>query len=110
MCHPDLSLIWLGRLCSEDYGLTRRSDWIGICRLETTLDANGDDEVETMASLRIRAERSASWHQRRLEHAMARLGTPRSFYMIVAFAASWTGFNLGAARLGVRAFDPPPFV
>lgn len=63
-----------------------------------------------MASLRVRADQSAGWHQRRLEHVTARLGQPRSFYLIVAFAALWTGLNLGASRLGVRPFNPPPFV
>ena len=74
------------------------------------LGSDRNDRVETMASLRGRAEQSASWHQRRIEHVTARLGQPRSFYMIVALAALWTGFNLVARRLGIRPFDPPPFV
>jgi uncharacterized membrane protein len=30
--------------------------------------------------------------------------------VIVAFVAAWTGFNLLAPHLGMRPFDPPPFV
>jgi len=63
-----------------------------------------------MASLRARADQSASSHQRRLERATAQLGQPRSFYLILAFVTAWSAVNLLAPSLGVRPFDPPPFV
>ena len=44
-----------------------------------------------------------------MERITAQLGQPRSFYLIVAFAAAWSGFNVLAPRLGARGFDPPPF-
>jgi uncharacterized membrane protein len=65
--------------------------------------------VETMATLRLRADKAASWHQRRMERTTEQLGQPRSFYVIVAFAAAWGAFNGFAPRLGLRAFDPMPF-
>jgi len=75
--------------------------------------ALGDDlneNVETLASLRARAEQEVSRHQRRIERLTAQLGQPRSFYVILSSVAAWSGFNLLAPRLGLRAFDPPPFV
>ena len=71
---------------------------------------NVNENVETLASLRARAEQDVSRHQRRIERLTAQLGQPRSFYVIVAGVAAWSGFNLLAPRLGLRAFDPPPFV
>jgi len=68
-----------------------------------------NENVETLASLRQRAERSVSAHQRRIEHATAQLGRPHSFYLILAFGAAWIGFNVLAPGFGVRAFDPSPF-
>jgi uncharacterized membrane protein len=67
------------------------------------------DPVETMASLRARADEAATWHQRRIEGLTAELGQPRSFYVIVTLVAAWAGFNLLARQLGVRPLDPPPF-
>ncbi len=75
----------------------------------TALDADRNDQVETMAALRIRADQTASWHQRRMERITAQLGQPRSLYAILAFAAVWTAANMLAPRLGLRPFDPPPF-
>jgi uncharacterized membrane protein len=70
---------------------------------------NVNENVETLASLRARADQSVSRHQRRIERFTAQIGQPRSFYLIVAFAAGWSAFNLLAPRLGLRPFDPPPF-
>ena len=71
---------------------------------------NRHENVETLASLRARAEHDVSHHQRRIESLTAQLGRPGSFYVIVVGVAAWSGFNLLAPHLGLRAFDPPPFV
>ena len=70
---------------------------------------NLNENVDTLASLRARADQSVSRHQRRIEIFTAQLGQPRSFYLIVMLVAGWSGFNLLAPRLGMRPFDPPPF-
>jgi uncharacterized membrane protein len=67
------------------------------------------DQVATVASLRTRAERDLSPHQRRIERVTAKLGRPRTVYWILALVVAWTAFNLSAPHLGARAFDPPPF-
>lgn len=68
-----------------------------------------NQNVEPVASLRQRAERGVSVHQRRIERATAQIGRPRSLYWILAIAIAWVGFNLAAPRFGGRAFDPLPF-
>jgi uncharacterized membrane protein len=70
---------------------------------------NLNDNVETLASLRARAEHGVSHHQRRIERFTAKMGQPRSLYLVLLFAAAWCAFNLLVPRLGMRAFDPPPF-
>jgi uncharacterized membrane protein len=74
-----------------------------------SLETDRNDRVETMASLRVRADQAAGWHQRRMERITAQLGQPRSFYLIAAFAAAWGALNVFAPRLSLRPFDPPPF-
>ena len=71
---------------------------------------NRNENVETLASLRARAQQDVSGHQRRIESLTAQLGQPLSFYVIVAGVVAWSGFNLLAPHLGMRPFDPPPFV
>ncbi len=77
---------------------------------KTALEVDRNDQVETMASLRVRADQTASWHQRRMERITAQLGQPRSLYAILTIAAVWTGSNVLAPHFGVGSFDPPPFV
>ena len=71
---------------------------------------NRGENVETLTSLRARAEQGVSDHQRRIERWSDRLGQPRSVYVILATVAAWIGFNLLAPHVGLRPFDPPPFV
>jgi len=75
-----------------------------------TENGTHNENVETLASLRARADQDVSRHQRRIERLTAQLGQPRSFYVIVGGVAAWTGFNLLAPRLGMRPLDPAPFV
>jgi uncharacterized membrane protein len=70
---------------------------------------NLSQNVETLTSLRARAERELTTHQRRIERFTEQIGRPRTFYLIVTFAGVWCGFNALAWHLGVRPFDPPPF-
>jgi uncharacterized membrane protein len=70
---------------------------------------NLNENVDTVASLRARAEEGMSPHQRRIERFTSLLARPRSFYLVMAFATIWSASNLFAARLGARPWDPPPF-
>jgi uncharacterized membrane protein len=73
-------------------------------------DDNLNDNVETLASLRARAEQGVSHHQRRIERLTANMGQPRSLYLVLLVAGTWCAFNLAAPVLRMRPFDPPPFV
>jgi uncharacterized membrane protein len=68
-----------------------------------------NENVDAVASLRARAEKGVSRHQRRIERVTALLGRPPSVYAILAFVAMWIGANLVTASLGARPWDPPPF-
>jgi uncharacterized membrane protein len=70
---------------------------------------NLNESVDTLTSLRTRAEQGVSLHQRRIERFTAILGRPRSLYLVIALAAVWGACNLGMARVGARPWDPPPF-
>jgi uncharacterized membrane protein len=68
------------------------------------------ENVETLTSLRARAEQEVTSHQRRIERFTALLGRPVTFYFIVTLALAWCVFNALAPHLDVRPLDPPPFV
>jgi uncharacterized membrane protein len=69
---------------------------------------NVHQNVETIASLRARAEEDVSAHQRGIEKITAALGRPRSIYVAVIVVAAWVAFNAFAPRLGMTPFDPLP--
>ncbi|HEX8792795.1 MAG TPA: DUF1003 domain-containing protein [Polyangiaceae bacterium] len=64
--------------------------------------------VETIASLRARAEDDVSALQRRVESMTAAIGRPRSIHVVVFAVVAWVGINVCAEQLGWRAPDPPP--
>jgi uncharacterized membrane protein len=66
--------------------------------------------METIASIRARAERGINRHQRAIEALTASLGRPRTLYAVVALAATWVAGNLALRALtGQPAPDQPPF-
>ena len=67
-------------------------------------------EVESVASIRARAEQRLDKHQRMMEVLTAALGKPRTAYATLFLAVGWVAFNLAAPKLfGWRSIDPPPF-
>lgn len=67
-------------------------------------------EIESVASIRARAERRLDVHQRLAEGLTSGLGRPRTVYLIALGVAAWTALNLLLPRLGGLApLDPPPF-
>jgi uncharacterized membrane protein len=61
--------------------------------------------VQTVASLRSRAQRRVSRHQRAVELFTATLGRPRTIYAILILVFGWCGLNL----ILPHPVDPPPF-
>src|SRR5450631_2245520 len=68
-----------------------------------------DQDIDTLVSIRMRAEESVNEHQRRIEKITASLGRPRFLYFILSFVLLWIVANLVLTATGIRPFDPPPF-
>jgi uncharacterized membrane protein len=66
------------------------------------------ENVETIASMRTRAEEQVGAHQRGIENLTAALGRPLSIYVSLVIAAAWALYNGCASRLGIEAPDPLP--
>ena len=67
-------------------------------------------EVESVASIRARAEQRLDKHQRMMEVLTAALGRPRTVYATLSIVVGWVAFNGVASKLfGWRSIDPPPF-
>jgi len=67
-------------------------------------------EVESVASIRARAEQRLDKHQRMMEVLTAALGRPHTVYATLTLVVCWIIFNgVAAQRLGLRSVDPPPF-
>jgi uncharacterized membrane protein len=61
--------------------------------------------VDRVASIRVRAEKQITRHQRAIELVTAALGRPRTLYVIIVIVAVWCVAN----ALSDRPRDPPPF-
>ena len=68
-----------------------------------------DQDIETLVSIRMRADEKVDQHQRRIEKITASLGRPRFLYFILSFVLLWIMTNLLLISTGNRSFDPPPF-
>jgi uncharacterized membrane protein len=67
-------------------------------------------DVESVASIRARAEQRLNRHQRMMEILTAALGRPRTVYVTLLIVVGWVAFNLVTPRLwGWQRIDPPPF-
>jgi len=68
------------------------------------------EEVESVASIRARAEGRLDRHQRMMEVLTAALGRPRTVYVTLSMVATWVAFNgVTPKLLGWQRIDPPPF-
>ena len=67
-------------------------------------------DVESVASIRARAEQRLDKHQRMMEVLTAALGRPRTVYVTLSIVVGWVAFNLVPPKLfGWQRIDPPPF-
>jgi len=72
--------------------------------------ANVPQDVESVASIRARAELRLDRHQRMMEVLTAALGRPRTVYAISLLVLGWVAVNTVAPwALGWKCIDPPPF-
>jgi uncharacterized membrane protein len=67
-------------------------------------------DIESVASIRARAEQRLDRHQRMMEVLTTALGRPRTVYVTLSMVAGWVAFNLVTPNLfGWGRIDPPPF-
>ena len=67
------------------------------------------ENVEAVAAVYERVEKSLPMHQRGIESLVAALGRPRVLFGCLTAVVLWLGGNLLALRLGQTPLDPPPF-
>jgi uncharacterized membrane protein len=73
-------------------------------------EAQVSQEVESVASIRARAEQRLDRHQRMMEVLTTALGRPRTVYITLSIVVGWVAFNLVTPKLfGWPRIDPPPF-
>lgn len=78
-------------------------------RPSSEIPAEVHQQIETVASIRARSERDLSRHQRAIESFTARLGHPRTLYILLALVACWVTWNVALRLGGHTPPDPPPF-
>ena len=67
-------------------------------------------EIESVASIRARAEQRLNRHQRMMEVLTTALGRPRTVYATLSMVVGWVLLNEIAPKLlGWKSMDPPPF-
>lgn len=91
------------------YGITMDAPRTAVGGAVGVAPGHITQNVQTIASLRARAEEEVGRHQRRIEWATAALGRPRSMYVAVLLVVAWVGVNGRLHQLGLPAPDPPPF-
>ena len=68
------------------------------------------EDVESVASIRARAEQRLDKHQRMMEVLTAALGKPRTIYVTLSIVVGWVAFNVVTSKVfGWQRIDPPPF-
>ena len=72
---------------------------------QDTLSEHVAHTVQTVASLRSRAQERVSRQQRAVEVFTATLGRPRTLWAISSLVVAWVALNLALAH----PLDPPPF-
>lgn len=78
------------------------------------LEYEGDrilsQNIESIASIRARADEGLDRHQRMVEGVTGALGRPRTLYVILSMVVGWIAFNtLIPGATGRPSIDPPPF-
>ncbi len=68
-----------------------------------------NENIEGVVALQRREWQATSVSQRRLERVSRVLGRPAYLIGILVFCTVWVLFNFVSPRLGIAAFDPPPF-
>jgi uncharacterized membrane protein len=71
--------------------------------------AHIEETIRSIDRLHAEHREDATPLQRAVERVTSLLGRPGFIAVVTVIVAGWAGFNLLAAALGFRPFDPPPF-
>jgi len=74
-----------------------------------SLPPNISENIEALEAYYARQEQRVGTAQRVLERFSTAIGRPWLLGLIVLVVLGWIAYNLFAPRLGLKAFDPPPF-
>jgi uncharacterized membrane protein len=74
------------------------------------LPAHIDDTVQAIAKLHAEHYQQSTRLQRIVDRMTALLGRPGFVGLLTVMVLGWVFANLGAGWLGLRPWDPPPFV
>ncbi len=66
-------------------------------------------KIQNIAELFAKDERRAGRHQLAIERITDLVGRPATAYVLACAVGAWMLGNAVAARLGLRALDPPPY-
>ncbi len=75
----------------------------------TAVPASINENIEAIGDYYKREEQRTTRAQRVLERVAEAIGRPVFLSLILLFVAAWMLGNVLAPRLGMPAFDPPPF-
>jgi uncharacterized membrane protein len=68
-------------------------------RCSTLNEVQVSQDVESVASIRARAEQRLDRHQRMMEVLTTALGRPRTVYVTMSIVVGWVAFNLVTPKL-----------
>src|SRR5581483_1608479 len=77
--------------------------------IRTSLSDHIDQNIQSVAALHERSREALTRSQRRMERLGSFVGRPIYLIALISFVLLWVIANLFAARLGLKAWDPPPF-
>ena len=77
--------------------------------LEPTLSEQVVRNVETIFTLREKADETIGKHQKVIERGTQEIGCARTIYLTMLVVVIWVTFNTAAPYFSMRPPDPPPF-
>jgi uncharacterized membrane protein len=78
-------------------------------RLTPPVPEHVQEQIDALAAMRARFEQSVGPEQRLIETITAKIGRPRTLWLLLGLVLVWVSANLLATIAGHVPADPPPF-